>query len=586
MRWHVNPDTFYIKGQITTYFKVTAPDFNQISFDLGTKMQVDSVLFHGKKINFSKPIPDQFQADLGTTIATGIIDSIDVYYQGEPAKEERSFEQQIHADTAIIWTLSEPYGAKDWWPCKQTLVDKADSIDVFVTTPGIFKVASNGLLISTKNEVNNYKTYHWKHRYPIATYLVAIAVTNYAEYTDWVQTSTTDSFPILNYVYPENAEAFREDAKNTVRIMQEFIKLFGPYPFEKEKYGHAQFGFGGGMEHQTMSFMIHLQFYLVVHELAHQYFGDKITCGSWHDTWLNEGFASYCEGLIAQRMLGETEFRKWKLQKLNNVLKEPDGSVYADDTTSMSRFFSARLTYDKGAMVLHMLRYMLGDEVFFQAIRNYLNDPKLMYSFALTEDIKYHFEKVSGTDLSKFFKDWIYSEGHPIYKIHWQQSAGNELYINLTQRPSHESVDHFELPIPIKLWSAGKDTIIYITSTGLNQEIRLNLPVHIDSLNADPDQQLIARYEVINMDQFSGELVKIFPNPINNILFIHLKNKQSHSQSKIRISDISGRIIMDIPVQSQPVIQLNMEAIANGVYLLQFESEAGNFFQKFIKSTE
>ena len=200
-----------------------------------------------------------------------------------------------------MWSLSEPYGSRDWWPCKNGLDDKADSIDVFITNPIAYKAASNGILQSETPVSGGTKLLtHWKHRYPIATYLICFAVTNYSVFNRSVNLST-GVLPMQTFCYPEDSTSFSNGTINTLNAMQLFDTLFYlPYPFMNEKYGHVQFGWGGGMEHQTSTFVVSIDESLCAHELAHQWFGDKITCGSWKDIWLNEGFATHLASMYME----------------------------------------------------------------------------------------------------------------------------------------------------------------------------------------------------------------------------------------------------------------------------------------------
>src|SRR5690606_28472419 len=161
-----------------------------------------------------------------------------------------SFVQSEHEGIPVVWTLSEPYGAKDWWPCKQDLQDKADSIDIRITTPSAYRVASNGLLIEEADIAGGLKRFHWRHRYPIAHYLIAFAVTNYEVYHTQIEMAN-DTVPMETWAYPENAFEMQLNAGDIQQQMPLFSDLFGLYPFAHEKYGHCQFGWGGGMEHQT-----------------------------------------------------------------------------------------------------------------------------------------------------------------------------------------------------------------------------------------------------------------------------------------------------------------------------------------------
>ena len=179
-------------------------------------------------------------------LSAGILDSITVYYHGTPQATSGfiSFVASTHGSgTPALWTLSEPYGAYEWWPCKNDLSDKIDSIDVFVTHPNGYHAASNGILVS--ETVGATTTAHWKHRYPIAAYLIAIAVTDYSIFSDDFSLST-GSLPMLSYVYPESLTDAQNMTPLLEDVMQFYDSIIAPYPYMTQKYGHAHFGWGGG----------------------------------------------------------------------------------------------------------------------------------------------------------------------------------------------------------------------------------------------------------------------------------------------------------------------------------------------------
>ncbi|MBL0027328.1 MAG: M1 family metallopeptidase [Saprospiraceae bacterium] len=437
--WEVDPAVYNIKGTVTPYFKVLNDQFSDMNFDFSSTLKVDSIIWHGIKLSYSQPSSYVLNIKFPVSIPKSSIDSISISYNGAPPSGGfGSFIKSTHKTDPIIWTLSEPFGAQDWWPCKNGLDDKIDSIDVIVTTPEKYRAASNGSLMSEKSVGNGMKKYHWKHNYAIASYLVAIAVTNYTTYVDDVHLKDGTVMPMLNYVYPEDLDAARKGTADNVKVLQFYDSLFISYPFKKEKYGHAQFGWGGGMEHQTMSFVINYSWGLLSHELAHQWFGDLVTCGDWEDIWLNEGFATYLEGLSRERYpQGPNDWPNWKSGKINSITSTPTGSVRVSDPTSENRIFSSALSYNKGSYLLHMLRWKLGDDNFFKACRNYLNDRA--YNYARTTHLKSHLESVSGQDLTEFFKDWFEGEGYPSYQVSWDQSGG-KTKIRLRQTTSHPSV--------------------------------------------------------------------------------------------------------------------------------------------------
>jgi len=525
----VDPAVLYIKGDVTMHFVASQNNAGTIEMDLLNSLTVDSIKYNNANISFMQLTNDVLRIIFPTNLQIGILDSVQIFYQGTPTGGGfGSFITQAHNGTPAMWTLSEPYGARDWWPCKQTLTDKADSIDFIITNPVAYIAASNGLLIS-RDTINSKTTSHWRHRHPITAYLIAFAVTNYRIYSDY-QVQGTDSLEILNYVYPETYSTAVTQTPITADLIALFDSLFIPYPFKDEKYGHAQFGWGGGMEHQTMSFMVNFSFGLVAHELAHQWFGDKVTCGTWQDIWLNEGFATYLTGLSYENIQPQF-WSNWKSSASNSATSAAGGSVFVTDTTSVNSIFSSRLSYNKGAYLLHMLRWKMGDSAFFQGCRNYLNDPALAYGYAKTAQLKQHLEASSGLNLTEFLDDWYYGQGYPNYQVSYNQN-GAATDINIKQTSSHSSVSFFEMPVPIYFQGPnGADTTIVLDHTFSGETFNVSIPFTITNATFDPEQWILTRINTItslaNQTRILNSM-RFFPNPATdqvNVEFIDQNTK-------------------------------------------------------------
>lgn len=538
--WNINPDSNYIIGKVSHYFRPLIKGLDVLAFELAPELIVDTVLYHGTRL---VPIRNAYQLNiqLPDTVSSSI-DSVTIVYHGKPPSDNGAFQQDFHGTEPIISTLSEPYGARDWWPCKQSLNDKIDSIDVFVQTPNKCKAASNGALVSVASNMDG-KLFHWKHRYPIAAYLVAVAVTNYADYTDYASYKG-DSVMILNYIYPEDSAYTRPAINRTAAIMEVYMNKFGKYPFFKEKYGHAQFARNGGMEHQTMGFMGFFNDMLIGHEMAHQWFGDMVTCGSWSDIWLNESFATFAEAITFEYLYPKQNLVDWRKSLIKNICNESGGSVYifGDDTNNVNRVFDHRLSYQKGGIVLQMLRLVVGDSAFFSGIQNYLSDPKIAYGYAKTDDFRKHIEATSGKDLKKFFNDWIYLEGYPTYTLRWKQTADNLLF-NVSQTTSNSSVTLFELPIPILLKGKGRDSMIVLNNNENNQKINFKVDFIVDTIYFDPDNLLISRNsKLINETIRNKQLISVYPMPFDHSFKIVISNEAVKIE-KIQICDLTGRLV-------------------------------------------
>ena len=571
----IDPAIYFISGSVTSYFKALS-NINSISFDMSDSLIVDSIIYHSQKLTFQHS-DNIIEIDLPNIVTINTTDSIEVFYHGMPVGSGTySFRQNYHNGIPIIFTHSEPYGSKYWWPCRQNLSDKIDSIEIIITTPSTYTAIANGLLEKVTGNAN--RTFYWKHHYPITTYLVAFSVTEYEFYIDTTILDNGDIIEIHNYIYPEVVDSIKNLTKVTIPIMKFYCERFGTYPFINEKYGHAQTSLNGGMENQTISFMGYFHFSLIAHELAHSWFGDYITCKSWQDIWLNEAFATYLAGLCYEEFGNEEAWNELKTSYKNNITEFVGGSVWVDDTTYESRIFSHRLSYEKGAYLLHMLRWELGDSIFFQAIRNYLNDDELANNFATTSDLIKHFEQVADTSLDEFINDWYYGEGFPIYNILWNVYEDNSVSIHIFQQPSHPSVDFFEMHLPIAFYGINKDTVIRIHHIENGQEINFCFDFPVINVALDPDLWILTNYTNISYNNTDQEIFHLYPNPFSDEIFI--LSLQISEIENISIFTTSGHKIYSID-KNPGVIQTSH--FPKGMYIIQIKTSNHTIKKKLIK---
>jgi aminopeptidase N len=570
-----------ITGKVTTTYTALS-NMSTVTFDLTKSgLTVSSVKKGATSLSFVHNTNNELVITLPAVQTAGTSATIEINYSGQPSQEEGSFVRSTHNGQPIIWTLSEPFGARDWWPCKQDLNDKVESIDVYITAPTQYISVSNGLQMGTTISGPN-KTTHFHHGYPIPAYLVAIAVSNFSTYT--IQAGTApNNFPIVNYIYPENLAEAQGEIDETVPVMDLYEQLFETYPFSAEKYGHCQFGGGGGMEHTTVSFMDGFDRGLIAHELGHQWFGDKITCGTWKDIWLNEGFATYLSALVIENLDGLDSFVFWKQQVVDYVTEQPGGAVYMTDeeATNSNRIFSQRLSYYKGAMVLEMLRWKLGDANFFQGIKNYLADPALAYKYAITPNLQAHLEAASGMSLSEFFNDWIYKQGYPTYYISAQNIAAGQVEFVVNQIQSHVSVNYFEMPVPVRVYgNGGQQMDVVLDNTFNGQAIIKNIPFAVTSFEFDPDHHLLSRDNSVELGNTNFTLmnkVRLSPNPSANVLNVSIP--QNVTLRNATFQNIVGQVVLKTGNETS----WDISKLASGVHFLTLVTDAGTKQLKFIK---
>jgi aminopeptidase N len=581
LEFNVNPAVYFISGTVTTTFKALA-NMTSITFDLANELTVNSVTRNGVSLTFVQNANEELVINFPTSIPINTLATVVITYSGPPSTGESAFTVSNHGSPSVpvLYTLSEPFGARDWWPCKQDLNDKIDSLDVFITAPSQYTSVSNGLEMSAIGNLIGGKTTHFKHNYPIPAYLVAIAVTNYSVFTQTAGTAPFH-FPIVNYLYPESLNANLSNLASTLPIMNFFEQTFERYPFYTEKYGHAQFGWGGGMEHTTVSFMNNFSRGLIAHELAHQWFGDKITCGSWNDIWLNEGFATYLSSMVIEHLDGPAAFVTDKTNMINSITSQTNGAVYLSDleATSVNRIFSSRLSYNKGAMVLNMLRWKMGNTMFIQALKNYLADTNLAYKYAVTAQFKSHLEAVYGSSLTEFFNDWVFGQGYPTYTINIQNFDNWQAKFTINQTQSHSSVSFFEMPLPIRVFgSGGQQMDLVLEHTANGQEFTRPVPFTITNVVFDPNKNIISKSNLVSLGTENFELsnLKLYPNPAKTVL--NLDIDKNTIVSKTTIHNALGQKI----VATTNATLWNVSTFSKGLYFVEIETNFGKTIRKFL----
>jgi aminopeptidase N len=517
------PEQQLLDGRVTIGATSLDDALDRVELDLHQNMQVLGITSPAGPLEFQLEFQhnnDILTVTLERPYANQENFEFEIIYRGNPQSSGfGSFNWSTHGPEQehMIWTLSEPYGARDWWPCKDYPTDKADSVFLRIRVPYNLVVASNGLLTSVSSAVDSStKTYSWRTNYPIPTYLVSLAITDYEVFSDWYDNGAQD-MEVQYYVYPEQLAEAQIDLDVTVEMIEFFASVFGEYPFIEEKYGMASFQWGGAMEHQTITSYgagllqgNHRYDYINAHELAHQWFGDCITMRHWSHIWLNEGFASYAEALWQEHLGGKPAYDVY-MQSQHR--EEFPGSLFVTDSLLVWRLFSVT-SYDKGSWVLHMLRGVLGDAIFFDCIKAYATDPDLIYKAAITEDFQRVCENVSGMDLDWFFSQWIYREGRPYYQVGWKSSSrepySTTIHIRQTNLPA------YKMPLQIAISGIDQDTTITVWNETPEQLLQVSTDFEPFTLAFDPDNWVLKQAEVTPggiPDHF--QVWQNYPNPFN-----------------------------------------------------------------------
>lgn len=594
---NVERNTTVISGSTTIGTTVMSASLDTFCFELNPSLVIDSIEYNNQNLAYTR-VGAITYALLPSPQTQNTTLSVKIYYKGDASitgagaiGDGFSTGTSASWGNAATWSLSEPFSAYEWFPCKQFLQDKADSAWVFVTTDKTNKAGSNGLLEGIDSLLpGNKSRYRWKTHYPIDYYLISVAVAKYVDYTIYAHPAAmpNDSIPIVNYVYdnPATLTNFKPRIDSVPMVLEYYSELFGLYPFSQEKYGHCMAPFGGGMEHQTMTSIGNLgSFSTNSHELMHQWFGDHVTCKTWKDIFINEGFASYGEYLAFEHFRSLTAAQAKMLNVHNDVLTDPTAMVYFTDTTNVNRIFDSRLTYNKGSAVVHTLRFVLGDSLFFNGLKNFQQN--FSFSTASITDLKISLENFTGKNLNNYFSQWLFGEGYPVISAEYA-SDGTNLFLKVTHTTSSTVTPLFKTPLEIKCTSASGDTTFTIDITQNSNTFIIPTKKNITGLTLDPKNWLLNTVGTISYNPALISLsldnialdnsIRIYPNPTTD--YLQIENSSSE-MTTLSLFDWNGRRLQHQTLNALTI--LDISALAKGVYLLEIRNATGKISRKVTK---
>ena len=610
-----------------------------------TQMRIDSAFVNGTRSQLANPrITDNetVYIPLPTSVCKNDTMRIRLYYTYIGAGNDndgtgfllyrkgrlgavRTGNDSVFIPERLAYTMSQPYGARRWMPCNDVPNDKALT-SIAVRVPQGFQAVSNGLLQERRKDSLGGETFFWTHRFPVPPYLMAVSASIFSTYTEFYKKASNpnDSIPVDHWFWKEDDNTLPLNNKNytvrksvniTVGTMEAYSRWFGEYPFER--YGHVvlQPFFAGGMEHQTISSINRAWLRGsspagIAHEIMHQWFGDKVTCASWEDIWLNEGMATYGEALWYESWGG----RDWNMVAMKGFRTNYFASntrfqsVYITSPTNDDVIFNYATTYAKGGWIHHTLRRIYGDSVYFPAMRLFAT--RFAFGAAFTRDLQQVFEETARQRLAQVlvpvatvFQEWVYGSGNPIYGGAWRiipiPSAGSQttrITFSLAQLQTGMNIPEvFHLPVEITFLkfiqtASQRDTqrvVRTITMNNRREQATFDLPFQPDSVVIDEADNILC--EKISLPTLSAEQqvsLNVYPQPlrIGETLSADISLRNAGNITVDVVNVLGQRVAMLYDGFASEGAQIIREAlnIPTGAYFLRLQSGGNTSVQKIL----
>jgi len=500
----------------------------------------------------------------------------------------------VFVEEDLAYTMSEPLNAHYWMPCLDLPYNKAAS-EITIIVPKPYSAQSNGALVSVTELPDSSRAYHWVSDKPLASYLMVADASNFIEWHDYYQriSNPQDSVRLLYYAWPsdynetEVKDGTKYNAQNALRntplMMREFSKRFGEYPFKQ--YGQVPvqpFDFGG-MEHQGMS-TINRRWLRgfdddgIAHELAHQWFGDKTTCETWRDIWLNESFASFCEFVWEEAANGKDAYLALVRETANNYFRDDNHHIpiYAPPLEGVEGVFNTSTVYYKGSCVLHMLRKQLqNDTLFFNSLKDYSSN--FAYTTANTEQAIEFFKKRMNRDLTDFFDQWIYGPLNPEYNVTWAQGSDNKVILRVEQTQTAQ--DHFTLSLPFYVtYTNSKTDTLWFANTERLQEFQFSASNKVRDIKFGKDEIILSTATVVKNASLAVRLSEenflysIVSSQGRQLTTLDLKHGIRYRY--VQLFDALGRKVWETPF-GESSTQVALPSLSSGTYTVAITSENG-----------
>lgn len=506
-----------------------AADMSISSVYLISTVEVEKASKAGKRPLQFEDGEDQLVIQLDKSYASNQALTFEITYHAQP----RMGLYFVRPDDAYpdkpwqVWSQGEMEENHHWFPCYDFPNDRMTS-EMIATVPEDQMVISNGELLSvTPNRGEGTVTYHWRENVPHVSYLISVIVGDFVEVRDDWQ-----GIPISYYVQPEHRDLVERSFSKTPDMMDFYTKMIGlPYPYEKYAQTTIADFMWGGMEnisattltegtlHDERAHLDHSSDGLVAHELVHQWFGNLITTKNWNHIWLNEGFATYFEDLYVEHNMGDREFTMSLKKEREDYFKEystkysrPIVTNLYEDADELFDYHS----YQKGGLVLHMIRYILGDELWWKAIRHYAKT--FSGETVETNDFKQAIEDVTGIALDWFFDQWLYRAGHPVFEVSWEwERKRNAVALDVKQVQVDNGISPlFRMPVEIAVTGSFGTQASSIQVTKREERFYIDAPEKPDRVEFDPENQILkelhftkSRKEILDQLANAGDAARM-----------------------------------------------------------------------------
>jgi len=521
------PDDWSLTGRIDIGMTALSEGLTRVSLDLVNDLTCDSVTFRGQGAAFTHE-GDSLVVTFDFPLASAAAETVTVSWHGRPPRHGAFFTglmfrvhdsgtpQDPDDDVPIIANQSQPWSAHSWFPCKDHPSDKA-MVSMTATVPEPLQVISNGDLVFEDAPGPGLRRFAWREAYPIATYLISVAASNYVSWSEECSVAFGDPVHLDFHVFPQDRSAAEFDLARTCDMMDFMTTLAGPYPFTGEKYAQVEFKWIGSMEHQTATSLSPVVFtgdrrfeLVVIHELAHQWFGDSLTPEVWADIWLNEGFARYCEALWIEHDTGAGDYRDFMMAI--GPLRHPDLFVNDGVLIDPDPILPNTLIYDKGAWVLHMLRMLIGDDAFFSFLADYATAPRLALGSVTLEDMIGFAESAAGRDLKGFFGPWLETSAVPVVSNVvspvFAESGSDRVQIRFSQ---HQD-PLFEVAVPVEIHTACGIRNEMAVLTARSETFIWSTDCPVDSVVVDPEGMVLMK--TVDTPPPVLTVIGPWPNPV------------------------------------------------------------------------